>query len=308
MLPAGPSPRIPFVHGGHTLVVPRHAPRALPAPLESVTALTRLRHGWLVAGRSSGMATVTRLDAALDPVWTRPGAGQLAVDSRGSSAYFTKSNQTGRPGHLDLVTARGGLLRRWTIPSPQVARPVGVGSRGSVVYNLTGSSGQRRGSWTTGPGGTRSAPRRLPLYLAEAARGHLVAGQLQHGCQVVLRDEAELWRRCDGFKLAGFSPDGRYLAAWHTATGGEFESAYVLDARTGRVVTSTSVGRPTAFHALPSGAIAWEDSRHLLLAFVDSRSVDWELLRLGLDGRIARTTGAVRAPRPESAFVLASGR
>ena len=315
MLPTGPSPRLPLAYGRHSLTVPGHAPRALPAPLEAVTALARLRSGWLIASRTGGdgetsaMSTqgftpVTRLDRRLDPVWTRLGAGQFAVSGSGASAYFATPGRPERPGRLTLVTAGGAPLRTWHIPFGQVALPVGISSHRSVVYNLTSARGDPRGAWTTGPIGHRTSPRRLPLYRATAARGELIAGQLRNGCQVVLQARAPLWRRCDGFRLAPFSPDRRYLAAWHTETGGEFESAYILDARTGHRVTDTTVGAPTTFHGMPSGAMAWEDSRHLLMAFDDSRSGDWEVLRLGLDGRLARTSGAVRDAHTDSGFVF----
>ncbi len=313
MLRSGPPPRIPYVYGGHTLVVPREAPQALPAPLDSVSALLPLRGGWLVAshtgadGSSTAMSTqgfaeVTRFDGSMHPVWTRLGAAGFAVSGT-DSASFTVPDRTEPPGHLALLAADGKTGRRWTIPFEQVAVPVGITSRDAVVYDLTTAHGTPRGAWVTG---VRGAPRRLPLSSAAAATGELVAGRLRNGCAGVLRGRAELWRRCDGFRLAAFSPDGRYVAAWHTETGGEFESAYVLDARTGRRVTDTSVGSPDSFHGLPSGAIAWEDDRHVLLAYDDGASGDWEVLRLGLGGRLERATGAFRQRNGgEAVFVFA---
>jgi hypothetical protein len=56
---------------------------------------------------------------------------------------------------------------------------------------------------------------------------------------------------------------------------------------------------------MPSGDIAWEDSRHLLITLDDGLSDDWEVLRLGLDGHLMRTNDAVRNPHSDSAFVFA---
>lgn len=313
MLPAGPPPRIPYAYGGHTLAVPGRPPRAFPAPLRSVTALMRWGSGWLAAGQTAGgsragLAAVTRLDGSLDPEWTHVGAGRFAVGSRGARAYFVTRHGLARPGRLEMVAAGGRLLQSWTIPAGRVALPVGITSHRSVVYNLGTATGGSRGSWITAPAGRRAAPRRLPVLLAQAAHGDLVAARSRDGCQVVLVAQAELWRRCDGFTAAAFSPDGRHLAAWHSATGGEHESAYVLDARTGHRVTDTAAGSPDSFQALPSGALAWEDSRHLLIAFHDGRSGDSAAVRLRLDGRLARATKALRADRSGLGFVFASHR
>jgi hypothetical protein len=316
MLPLGEAPRIPYVYGDHTLAEPHEAPRALLARLTDVTAVAPDRGGWLVASRtggdgretgmsSQGFAPVTRLDHALRPVWTRYGADRFAVGDRSSLAYFTVPDRPESPGRLTLLGSDGTVRRAWTIPFEQVAVPIGVPSGGSVVYNLTTATGIPLGIWTTGSA-ARATPHRLPLYLAEAARRDLVAGRLRDGCQLVIQGRAELWRRCVGFKLAAFSPDGRYVATWHTETGGEFESAYVLDARTGQRVTDTTVGSPTSFHGMPSGAIAWEDNAHVLISFDDGTSDDWEVLRLGLDGRLERATDALHEPHTESAFVFAS--
>jgi hypothetical protein len=283
----------------------------LPGAIESVVALARAPGGgWLVAsrvgadGRTTGMSTqgfsvVSRLDDSLQPIWTRFGGGRFAAGSDGSVAWFVVPERAESPGHLTLTT--GTTLRAWRIPFPDVADPIGVGAAHAVVYNLATARGDPRGTWRTTLHGH---PQRLPLYLGDAAAGTLVAGRLSDGCLVVLDGTTRLWRRCDGLRAAEFSPGGRYLAAWHTATGGEFESAYVLDARTGHTVTTTTDTAPRAFHGMPSGSVAWEDDQHLLLAFDDALSDDWEVLRLGLAGRLTRATGAVHERDTESAFVL----
>ena len=137
---------------------------------------------------------------------------------------------------------------------------------------------------------------------APISAGSLTATGLPTGCQIVLQGDTELWRRCDGLMVTAFSPDGRYLAAWHTATGGEFESAYIMDARTGRRVTDTAAASPTTFPAMTSGAMAWEDPSHLLNAFRDGLTRDRETVRLGVDGRLTLTTSASPTTGPHSRF------
>ncbi len=309
MLPAGRPPRIPYVFGRHTLAAVGRPPRALPAPLGGISALARLRHGWLIAstpgsegpqeGSPRRFASVTLVDEALDPVWTRVGADRFATNGRGTSlAYFTVAGPRGSAGQLMLAAANGKPIRRWTFAPNELATPIGITSRGLVVYNLLGPHGRSRGSWLTGSGS--AAPRRLGLSV-RAASGDLVAGSTNEGCQVVLRDEAELWRRCAGFQLVAFSPNGRYVAGFHTATGAEFEEVYVFDALTGRRVSDTTANYTSGFRGLPAGHLAWEDNLHLLLPY---RAPATAVLRLGMNGKLERATGALRRSSGELPFVF----
>jgi hypothetical protein len=314
MLPAGAPPKLAYVYRGHILAVPRQEPVALPAPMDQVSALTPLGGGWLVASamgaddRSSGMgdlgfSAVTRLDGELRPLWTRWGADRFAVDGS-STAYFTIPDTPEPPGSLHVVRDNGARMAAWTIPFTRVALPAGMVSNHQVAYTLTSATGNFLSAWVTRP---HRAPQRLRMYFATAASGELVAGQLQNGCQVVqdLDTGSELWHTCGGYRIAAFSPDGRYVAAWHTATGGEFESVYVFDARTGRPVTNTTVDAPVGFRGLPSGDVAWEDDSHLLVTYVADG--DWAGVRLGLDGHLERATDALHYDS-DRAFVFATQR
>lgn len=312
MLPSGASPKLAYVYGGHTLAVPGQEPVALPAPMDGVTGLTPLGGGWLVAsaigadGRSSGMSTqaegaVNLLDGQHRPVWIRYGAHQVAAGG-GVTAYFAQPDRAESAGALHLVGEDGARLASWTIPFAQAAVPVGITPEREVVYNLMSDAGSFLGVWVTR---ANAGPERLPMWFATAASADLVSGQLRNGCQVVwdLRTSTELWHTCAGYRVAGFSPDGHYVAAWHTATGGEFESVFIFDARTGARVTDSTVDAPADFHGLPSGDVAWEDNNHLLIAF--NADGDWATLRLALDGHLERATAAFQTDT-DRAFVFAS--
>lgn len=312
MLPAGASPKLAYVYGGHTLAAPGQEPAALPAPIDGVTGLTPLGGGWLVAsaigadGRSSGMSTqaegaVNLLDGQLRPVWVRYGAHQVAAGD-GVTAYFAQPDRAETAGALHLVGEDGARLASWTIPFGQAAVPVGITPERQVVYNLMSDAGSFLGVWVTRP---HAGTERLPMWFTTAASGDLVSGQLRNGCQVVwaLRTSTELWHTCAGYRIAGFSPDGHYVAAWHTATGGEFESVVIFDARTGARVTDSTADAPADFHGLPSGDVAWEDDNHLLIAFIADG--DWETLRLALDGHLERATNALQTDT-DGAFVFAT--
>lgn len=312
MLPAGASPKLAYVYGGHTLAVPGQEPVALPAPMDGVTGLTPLGGGWLVAsaigadGRSSGMSTqaegaVNRLDSDLQPVWIRYGAHQFAAGD-GVTAYFAQPDRAETAGALQLVGDDGTDLASWTIPFAKAAVPVGITSDRQVVYNLMSDAGSILGAWVTRP---HQPAERLPMSFATAVSRNLVAGQLRNGCQVVqdLGTSSKLWHTCGGYRIAAFSPDGHYVAAWHTATGGEFESVFIFDAHTGARVTDSTVDAPSDFHGLPSGDVAWEDDSHLLIAFIAGG--DWATLRLALDGHLERATDALHSDTAKP-FVFAT--
>jgi hypothetical protein len=223
-----------------------------------------------------------------------------------SVASFTIPNRRAEPlGRLRLSAYDGKERRSWPIPFQHVAEPVGITSSGAVVFNVTNAVGEPRGVRVTGSGAHWQTVRRLRMYSAAAVHGTLVVGRVDHaGCQAVWNSDHRLWRRCGGFKLDAFSPDGRYLAAWHTETGGEFEAVYILDARTGTVVTSTAADAPASFHGLPAESLAWEDTAHLLVSFRVGR--EEEILRMDLHGHLHRTTGAVRDHGTVAGFVLAT--
>ena len=312
MLPAGAPPKLAYVYGGHTIAVPGEKPQALPAPMDGVTGLTPLGGGWLVAsavgadGRSSGMSTqaegaVNRLDSDLQPVWVRYGAEKFAT-GHGTTAYFAQPDRAETSGALHLVGDDGTDLASWTIPFTQAAVPVGLTSGRQVAYTLMSDAGSILSAWVTGP---HQPAERLPMRFATAASGDLVAGQLRSGCQVVqdLGTGSELWRTCGGYRIAAFSPDGRYLAAWHTQTGGEYESVSIFDARIGARVTDSTVDARADFHGRAAGDVAWEDDSHLLIAF--AADGDWATLRLDLNGHLERATDALHTDT-DKAFVFAT--
>ncbi len=315
VLAAGPAPRLAYVYGEHTLVVPGEGPRSLPGRMAAATALSPLADGWLVAsavgadGRTSeladrGGAVVTLLDSSLRPVWSREGSDRIA--SGGDLASYVTTAPESTSELLRLVRSDGTDAGTWTLAPGQQATPIGIMADHGVVYNATSSAGDSLGAFVARVG---AEPERLPLDSADTAAGDLVGGRRADGCTVVrdLGAQRDLWTSCDGLRLAAFSPDGRHVAAWHSETGGEFESVRVLDARTGRRIADTTTHSPDGFHALPAGPVAWEDDDHLLGAFYDGRSQSWALVRLGRDGRLERATDAFQTEGGPP-FVLATGR
>jgi hypothetical protein len=98
----------------------------------------------------------------------------------------------------------------------------------------------------------------------------------------------------------GFSPDGRYLAAYQSATGGELETVAILDARSGAIVaTSVTPG----VQALPAPPAAWEDDDDLLIPYRGGSS--WALLRLAPDGSVDRASQVVKSPADAPPFEFA---
>lgn len=308
MLPRGTDPKIPLVYGGHTLDPGRRPARALPAPVESVVALARMSDGWLVASRPGsgatlprGLVLLTRMSTSLAVLDARAGAPRFAGRGTTAVAYMRAPQDRDHPRSLVLVSA-DGTATTWGTGAHRVALPLGVTGSGQIVFNLITPGGRYVGAWRTRAG--TDGIQHLSLPYVDAAAGNLIAGRNGHGCSVVVRHDTILWRRCGGFKPVVFSPDGRYLAAFHTATGGEFETVVILDAQTGRRVTDSNEGRPSSFHGMPGISLAWEDSRHLLTVFLDRETRDSEVLRLSLDGRLTRATGAIKTDPTDPGFIF----
>jgi hypothetical protein len=140
------------------------------------------------------------------------------------------------------------------------------------------------------PSGRSTVVSGLSRASASTDNGDLVAGTTvdDDGTAAVVSAASgkTLWTK-PGWYTGPFSPDGRYLAAYRTATGGEFETVAILDARTGVVVADNS--RLDGVQALPDvPPTAWDVDGTLLVPYRDGSA--WTIVRLGLDGRMTRAT------------------
>jgi hypothetical protein len=169
----------------------------------------------------------------------------------------------------------------------QRVEPVGV-STDRLLFNAADSTG--RGSpprvYTIDKAGMPVEVEGIARAAAWDPATSRVAGCPSEGSCVVVdeRDGTVQLRLDPGEKPLSFSPDGRYLASV-TGQGGRSTTVAIRDSRTGDPVAAVAGAGP-AFEG--DDSIAWEDSDHVLLAWVDT---DGEgLVRLGVDGSAVRAT------------------
>ena len=111
-----------------------------------------------------------------------------------------------------------------------------------------------------------------------------------------------LWTDGDQQTVA-FSPDGKYLARTITTNGGPLQRIQILDARTGKPVTSM---RFLSNGLTAAGDVAWEDDDRLLFSTFDQRNGDWAILRLATGGTVTRATAVRQAPGDQLPYVFAT--
>lgn len=287
-IPRGADPQIPYLQGG-VVHQPGGTTSRMPASASDVVAFTPYHGGWIVLDSVGGLAQLDNTGAEVRR--SRQGEAALAV----SSDLMRTAFQLG--GNI-LVGISSGMGQGETPHAVGLhARLVGfLGDR--VVYNAAGTvrAVDDAGKETVVPGLTQAR--------ATSPDGDLVAGSGadDNSIRVVSVSQGRaLWTK-SGWFCAAFSPDGRYLAAYRTATGGELETVAILDARTGEVVTTSDT---LGVQALPAPPTAWEDDQHLLIPYRGGSS--WALLRLATSGHVDRATDVVESPSQDMPpFVFAA--
>jgi hypothetical protein len=219
------------------------------------------------------------------------GAPELAVSSDGEYAAYSYLGYgcdrwvgpslawhatKGDPGMADIVTANG-----------QRVEPVGV-TKDRALYNVldAGEGDPLFVQTTTDLGPPVQVPGLATASAWDPTTGRVAGCPADGACGVVDEQDGSVLLTLDeGEEPLSFSPDGRYLA---TVTGqGEWSSSVrVRDSRTGEVEVTLADDEAAVQGA--SSSVAWEGSRHLLVARVDA---DGEaLVRIGLDGSTALAT------------------
>lgn len=286
-IPRGADPRVTYLQEG-VVHGPDGSTSRLPAAATDVVAFTPYHGGWIVLDSVGGLTQYDNTGAEVRR--SHDGESALAVSPDLMRTAF-------QLGGKILVGISSGMGEGETTHAVDPhARLVGfLGDR--VVYAAGGTVR------VVDDVGQESVVPGLSQAWATSPDGDLVAGSgadQGDSIRVVSVSTGQvLWNRA-GWFAAAFSPDGRYLAAYRTATGGDFETVAILDAHTGAVVaTSRTPGLP----ALPSPPTAWEAGDRLLIPYRGGSS--WALLRLSAGGAVDRATEVVTGTSETAPFAFA---
>jgi hypothetical protein len=259
-----------------------------PAVTGTWTSFTNYHGGWLLTGD----AGVVQLDGngGWEPV--AQSGGGIAITSDGLRTAFLASDPATRRDVVRVGITTGMGQGEDTVPAsaPDLSCPIGFLSSDRVACN--GLKGQVLVLDAT----TRSTTVLSGLSRASAASAAsgLVAGTTvaDDGTAAVVSASTGkiLWTK-QHWVTGRFSPDGRHLAAYHSASGGEFETVAILDAHTGARVAATD----PSLRALPdldgfttATSTAWDEDGSLLIPYRDGQT--WTILRLTTDGHLTRAT------------------
>jgi hypothetical protein len=275
----GPDVGIPWLGQG---VI--HVPGAVDVPIPTDTgtweAFTNYHGGWLLTSDSG----VWQLggDGRVQPV--AQSGGGIAVSADGMRTAFLATDEV----RIGITTGMGEGENAIPFRSPDPTGPFGFLSGDRVACN--GLKGQ---VVVLDPAGRSTVVSGLYRASASTENGDLIAGTTtdDDGTAAVVSavTGAPLWTK-PGWTTGRFSPDGQYLAAYRTATGGEFETVAILDARTGKVVARNDAPGLRALPEImaPATGTAWEDGRSLLIPYRHAGT--WAILRLTADGTLSRAT------------------
>lgn len=293
-LPRGPRPRLGYVRDS-TYVALDGARTQLPTPPRDTqyVGVTTFGSGLLVARYpgldevpETGNAIVTELDAA--GVETARWAGYpFVVDADSAAAVWFVDGDDVQVGDLAtgrvdpvavprcrsqcypqalvgpdvLVTDSAGRPRLVDLDGERVTLPPGL-------QGLTGVSTVHEGT-RLAYGQRRGAPR------------------TERAAALDLDTGATRWTT-DRWFVRDASPDGRYVSAISSATGGDPDAIAVLDARTGDVVAELALledglGEAGATFE-PDGSLLVQLSRYT------GTEVTWTVVRLDVDGDVRRVT------------------
>jgi len=265
----------------------------VPAPAGSWEAFASYHGGWLL----SGTGGLVQLDGTGRSTLVAPTASRIAISADGTQTAFLADGGV----HVGITSGMGDGETVIPVQGPDEAGPVGFLSSGRVVYN--GLKGEVL-VLDDRPG---SAPPLVGLARATSSTesGDLVAGTTvdDDGTAAVVSATTgrTLWTKAH-WMLGSFSPNGRFLSAYRSATGGEFETVAILDASTGEVVATAATSGIRALPAVPP--TAWEDDADLLIPYRSGSS--WAVLRLTLAGHLTRASDVVESPAGSLPFVLSA--
>ena len=271
-----------------------HVPGGADVPLPAGTweSFTSYHGGWLLSG-SEGLV---QLDGTGRTATIGPTSSRIAVSADGTRTAFHADGAV----HVGITSGMGDgetLLFTRSLDAGMRA-PLGFLSGGRVVCQCLRDHVfvlDDRPSISVVPGLARAS--------ASTESGDLVAGASDEGNAVVVSapNGKVLWAKA-GWTLGSFSPDGEYVAAYQSATGGEFETVAILDARTGKVVATARTPGIQALPAVPPSA--WEDDDDLLIPYRGGST--WALVRLSSDGKVERASDVVESPAGAMPFVFSA--
>lgn len=275
----GPDIAIPWMSNG---VIHRPGARDVALPGGSWDDFTNYHGGWLLSGGGG----VVQLGGDGHATQLAQTGGRIAVSGDLMQTAFYADGKV----RVGITTGMGEGEQSIPVRSPDETGPVGFLSRGRLVYN--GLKGQ---ILLLDPSDGSSSLGGLARASASTVNGDLIAGTTvdNDGTAAVVSASGgkTLWTK-PGWFTGQFSRDGRYLAAYQAATGGEFETVAILDARTGDVVTRSDA---PGLHALPELAgpdmatgTAWDEGGSLLIPYRDGQT--WAILRLTVHGTLTRAT------------------
>jgi hypothetical protein len=279
---------IPWMSDG-VIHVPSGAEQRTPSG--PWTTFANYHGGWLLSG-----AHLVQLDTQGRPHDVAQTGGRIAVSGdQMQTAYL--ADGTVRVG---ITTGMGDGESRLPTNSPDETGPVGFVSSGRVVYN--GTKGQ---ILLLDPAGGSTSVDGMWRASASTDTGDLIAGETADGDLTVMSATGtSLWTKAHW--VAGqFSPDGRYLAAYGSTTGGEHEAVALLDARTGDIVSSTDAAvRALPDVAEPPTGTAWDLDGSLLIPYRDGQT--WAVLRLTVGGQLTRATDVFSGNPGDDGLVFAA--
>jgi hypothetical protein len=296
-LPVGRPPQIPYVRG-RRYITPQGPDAALPADERGVSGVIPFSGGILVSDATyfegtNGLAIVkdgSRVESWPSGRHCSSGTPVATTDGRYAAWVTVRCPET-------TDRSIGAVHRARTDGSVELAQPIGpglanvVGFLGRrVVYNR----GFQDGAWVTD---LQGRPRRIPgvdrVWAVNQATGSFIGGLGDRMRVVVDADGAVRWRVRAG-SLVAFSPDGTQVLAVQTR-----RKISVLNARDGSKVEQVD---------LPVGVgvfdTVWETNGTLLMLMQHKGSV--AVVRVRLNGRIERTTPAVRLDGGLSPYVTIS--
>ena len=269
-VPRGPRPHVAYLLDG-TVHQPDGSTQRLPVKATDVVSLAPYHGGWIVLDTMGGL---TQYDNTGRVVRQGGSDSALAVSADQMQTAFLLQ------GHLRLGISSGMGNGETDIAVGDTAHLIGfLGDR--VAYSVSGQvrTVDGTGKVTVLPG--------VRLSDGASAEGDLLAGRTDNGGTAVVSASSGrvLWTDPRWFP-GTFSPDGRYLVAYQSATGGEFETVGILDARTGALVAQNRLDGVQALPAVPP--VAWDSDDSLLIPYRGGS--EWALLRLGTDGTMTRAT------------------
>lgn len=288
----GSPPRVSYAVG-HTVHLPDGSTAALPSGSGRVAEFTPYAGGWLVV--SGG--TLRRFDGRGQLLMSGSG-GSLAVSLDGTVTAFLVE------GRLHVGPSRGVAGVESVEPVHAAAGALaGFLHDGGIVYDSSEGRVRALGRDAKGNRVDRTVSN-LAGATATSYVGDLVAGRISEGAgRVVSASSGQTSWTAPGWQLLAFSPDGRYVAAANSPTGGDYGAIGILDAHTGKVKSSMALlGNGLSV----DGAVAWEDDDSLLFPAYEQSKRTWAILRLSLDGTVHRATDVTRSPGDRPPFVFAT--